>query len=194
MGKDVYEKIRWDNIQYLIAFHCAPVLAGIKISNLLVTDNEGAMDVNKLLDGTKIEVYELSRLRGKVVLLLFNRCKLAEYLGDKTNAHFLRSLGHNKLDVTSVLKELACRYSDYERGVASFPHELGIVLGYPVGDVYGFMANDGQNYILSGYWKVYSRADKARDTFRAYDDCTENIMRALISGNNLTDIVGVCAV
>ena len=191
MGIDVYEKIHWDNIQHLIAFHCAPVLAGIKISNLVVTCEKSSGEVSKLLDGTEFEVFELSRLRGKVALLIFNREKLLRYLSEATCAEFLMNMGHSSTDVDCVLKELALRYSEYEKENASFPHELGIVLGYPVEDVKGFMTNDGQNYIFSGYWKVYCRAERARAIFRAYDDCVEGMMRALLSGKPFCEVVGL---
>ncbi len=32
-----------------------------------------------------------------------------------------------------------------------FPHEMGLLLGYPVEDVVGFMENNGKNYLYSGY-------------------------------------------
>ncbi len=195
MSTDVYESIRWDNIQHLIAFHCAPVLSGIKISNLVVTCESGYKDACRILGETKIEMYVLSRLKGKMVLLLFDREKLSEYLAEPKCREFLSKMGQYEqiTDVDMCLKRLALKYSEYARGKAPFPHELGIVLGYPVEDVIGFMANEGQNYILSGYWKVYHKADKAKAIFRAYDDCTEAMMRALISGESLCDAVKNCS-
>ena len=36
-----------------------------------------------------------------------------------------------------------------------FPHEIGLLLGYPPEDVSGFIENGGKNFLCSGYWKVY---------------------------------------
>ncbi len=189
MGIDVYEKIRWDDIQHMIVFHCAPVLTGIKISNLLVTGEQGYTDVCALLKDSGIEVYVLSRCKGHVALLLFNRVKLEKYIKEAACTSFLMQMGHISLEVDDVLSELAKRYVRYQNKDAQFPHELGIILGYPVEDVTGFMENGGQNYIISGYWKVYGKAEKAKAIFRAYDDATENMLKALISEGSISSVM-----
>lgn len=40
-----------------------------------------------------------------------------------------------------------------------FPHEIGLFLGYPLGDVIGFIENHGQNCLCSGVWKVYTNPE-----------------------------------
>ena len=82
MGIDVYERIRWDDIQHMIVFHCAPVLAGIKISNLLVTSDGGWRDVCMILKDSEIETYALSKSNGHIFLLLFNRKELQRYINE----------------------------------------------------------------------------------------------------------------
>ncbi len=193
MGIDVYEKIRWDDIQHMIVFHCAPVLAGIKISNLLVTGEQGWRDVCMLLKDSGIETYALSKCKGHVALLLFNREKLEKYINEPACTSFLMAMGHKCFEVNAVLAELARRYEEYQNKNAEFPHELGIILGYPVEDVTGFMENDGQNYIISGYWKVYGKAEKAKAIFRAYDDATENMLRELISEGSINNVMSAMA-
>ena len=49
------------------------------------------------------------------------------------------------------------RYRAYMNGSKIFPHEMGLLLGYPVEDVTGFMVHGGKNSLYSGYWKVYAR-------------------------------------
>ena len=53
--------------------------------------------------------------------------------------------------------------------------------GYPIEDVNGFMCNNGRNYILSGYWKVYNKPTVAKRIFKAYDDATERMITELVS-------------
>ena len=36
-----------------------------------------------------------------------------------------------------------------------FPHEMGLLLGYPIEDVRGFIEHNGCGCLYSGYWKVY---------------------------------------
>ena len=64
----------------------------------------------------------------------------------------------------------------------SFPHELGLLLGYPVEDVLGFIRNEGRNYLYCGYWKVYGDVDAARITFDRYNQAKEDAIRLISSG------------
>ena len=76
MCSEICEKIDIRDIQQLIVMNCAPVLAGIKISNLLVTDNDGYRQICELLRGTSIEIYVLSRKGKNVTILLYIRKKI----------------------------------------------------------------------------------------------------------------------
>ena len=57
------------------------------------------------------------------------------------------------------------------------PHEIGIFLGYPLPDVKAFILNSGKNYLLNGYWKVYSNVPNAIRTFEAFDQAKRNALR-----------------
>ncbi|MCR4903492.1 MAG: DUF3793 family protein [Butyrivibrio sp.] len=189
MCSDLCDKIDIKDIQHLIVMNCAPVLAGLKISNLLVTTIEGYRQICELLKDSNIKLYVLSGRNDKVTILLYNRDKLQEYISIDTNKAFLIQLGYNSFEIDRVFVELAERYKKYQAGKAGFPHELGIVLGYPLEDVYGFINNRGQNYICSGYWKVYSHAEKTTKLFKSYDDITENMMRQLLKSGNLREML-----
>ena len=39
-----------------------------------------------------------------------------------------------------------------------FPHEIGVILGYPVEDVIEFEKHQGKNCKYCGCWKRYSKA------------------------------------
>ena len=47
-----------------------------------------------------------------------------------------------------------------------FPHEVGLFLGYPPGDVEGFRLNHGRNFKLCGLWKVYCDMEQATARFQ----------------------------
>ena len=64
----------------------------------------------------------------------------------------------------------------------SFPHEIGVFLGYPLADVEGFIRNAGQNCLLCGCWKVYSDPESARRTFANYDRCRDILCDKLQQG------------
>jgi len=55
---------------------------------------------------------------------------------------------------------------------SDFPHEIGLFLGYPLGDVKGFIENAGKNSKCTGCWKVYCDECEALKLFRKYKKCT----------------------
>lgn len=189
MCSEVCEKLSIGDLEQLLVLNCAPVFAGIKISNLIVTNFEGYRKICNLLKGTLFELYVLSRNRGKVSILVFERSGLQAYLNKAPNAKFLKQMGYCSNNLDKVLLELAMRYKMYLSAEACFPHELGIVLGYPIEDVYGFICNKGENYICSGYWKVYSQAEQTMELFKFYDDVTENMMIRLLETRNLREML-----
>ena len=66
-----------------------------------------------------------------------------------------------------------------------FPHEIGLFLGYPLGDVIGFVENSGRNCICSGCWKVYQNAAEAIRTFQRFKKCKEVYVRLWSEGKSV---------
>ncbi len=180
MSGDVVASIRWDDPRSMVVFQCAPVLSGIKVSNLLIIDRDKMNTVYLMLRGTGLKCLTMAEVGDRVTVLIYDVLKLAELLSGKGVRRFLKKLGYERMEVETVLKRLACRYRKYTKKAGEFPHELGIVLGYPLADVYGFIINHGEHFLLNGYWKVYRDADKAKSIFRLYDECTERMMKELI--------------
>ena len=60
-----------------------------------------------------------------------------------------------------------------------FPHEIGVLLGYPAEDVKGFVVNEGKNYLYSGYWKVYGDLSEAKQLFYKFDRAKELVSQGI---------------
>jgi len=58
-----------------------------------------------LLKGTLFELYVLSRNRGKVSILVFERSGLQAYLNKAPNAKFLKQMGYCSNELDKVLLE-----------------------------------------------------------------------------------------
>lgn len=58
--------------------------------------------------------------------------------------------------LTQLSRRLCCS--------ADFPHEIGVFLGYPLGDVVGFIENRGKNFTCCGCWKSYGDRMQHRST------------------------------
>ena len=102
---------------------------------------------------------------------------------------FLKTLFYKNFDPEDALNVFAKRYTNYRKGEAEFPHELGVFLGYPLEDVLGFIENQGRNFVYSGYWKVYSKKDRAIQTFQRYDNARHQLLKQLCEGKKIKEII-----
>jgi len=71
--------------------------------------------------------------------------------------------------LTQLSRKLCCS--------AEFPHEIGVFLGYPLGDVVGFIENRGKNFTCCGCWKSYGDPDAAQKHFDQLSKCTAVYLR-----------------
>ena len=70
-----------------------------------------------------------------------------------------------------------------------FPHEIGIFLGYPLMDIYGFINNYGKNSLYTGYWKVYHNKKEAIKTFESYNRCRDFYTSTFLNGKGILEIM-----
>ena len=165
------------------AQQCAPVIFGIKPSNLLTVDRQHARVLKSLIDATGLKARCLDHTTDRQVWFLFREEDLLPLLQDPANRDFICSYGYSKdMDMDHMLALLASHFRAYRTQAAVFPHEMGIFLGYPRGDVRGFIENNGRNYLCSGYWKVYENEKEARLTFRRYANVRKYAMDLIRSG------------
>ena len=70
---------------------------------------------------------------------------------------------------------------------------MGVFLGYPLGDVEGFIKNGGDKFLLSGYWKVYSDVAEAQGLFEKFDVVKDDMVRMVSKGYSIKSIVSYYA-
>ena len=151
------------NFEKSMAYHLAPAMLGIKPACLM------SMEKNK--DGLEENVE-----------LFYNEKLLSDRLADNRVRKLLESFGYDsRMTLEQQLERLSGRISASE----DFPHEIGLFLGYPVDDVTGFIQNKGRNYLLCGYWKVYSDENRARRIFSNYDKCRNYLCNKLAQGESI---------
>lgn len=177
-----------EKLGFQVVTQCAPVLKGVKISNLISAKAGTWRQVRQYLKGCRVICVLLYADAGKEVLYLYRYELLERHLKQKQVREFLIQYGYEKLDVTNVLARLRRRYQRYAGMGMEFPHELGILLEYPVEDVEGFIVNRGQNSLLAKYWKVYHNREHAEKIFRRYDEAKERAMEEIIKGYPLVKV------
>ena len=172
---------------FRVVTQCAPVLKGVKISNLITMKPGGWRKIRAYLKKSRIICIPLYVDAEKEVLFLY-RYEQERHLKNREVREFLRSCGYESFEVASVLVRLRRRYQLYAGISKEFPHELGVLLGYPVGDVQGFIANRGENSLTSRYWKVYQNPKEAEKIFDLYDRVKEQALKEIMCGRTLSHV------
>ena len=173
---------------FRVVTQCAPVLKGVKISNLITMKPGGWRKIRTYLKKSRIICIPLYADAEKEVLLLYRYEQLERHLKNREVREFLRSCGYESFEVASVLVRLRRRYRLYAGISKEFPHELGVLLGYPVGDVQGFIDNRGENSLTSRYWKVYQNPKEAERIFDLYDRVKEQALKEIMCGRTLSHV------
>ena len=173
---------------FRVVTQCAPVLKGVKISNLITMKPGGWRKIRAYLKKSRIICIPLYADAEKEVLFLYRYEQLERHLKNREVREFLRSCGYESFEVASVLVRLRRRYQLYAGISKEFPHELGVLLGYPVGDVQGFIDNRGENSLTSRYWKVYQNPKEAERIFDLYDRVKEQALKEIMCGQSLSHV------
>ena len=158
----------------LIVQQCSPTLAGLKTGSLFTcpfrTEEELRADIaalNRRLAPKGVNV-RILRVRKRALLYLYRPSKLRRDFATAEVAMLLRQYGYTVDDAEECVAQLCTRLE----GSASFPHEIGLFLGYPAEDVRGFIENRTDGCKCVGTWKVYGDETAARKRFAQYEKCT----------------------
>lgn len=196
MSQEIYEIVKGmdlENIETQLALQCAPLITGLKVSNLLIISKGNEEVVKRILNRTGISYYRLIQTRTKTTFLLFRRNELEEFLSDENVRNVLMKAGYKSLQIDKILRTFSLRYEAYMQGDKSFPHEMGLLLGYPVEDVVGFVENNGKNFLYSGYWKVYENQKAKVKLFDKFKVAEETLIHLLSNGLSMSDIIDIYA-
>ncbi|MBQ5999561.1 MAG: DUF3793 family protein [Treponema sp.] len=154
----------------LMIHYTAPSFCGIKPANLFsiscaqfckknYREWENAFE----LQGLNCAFQKL--LNGRVVVLVYNKSWVTNIISNQFVRDYLKLKGYFLQETDSFISQLM------ERLYCSqcFPHEIGVVLGYPLKDVISFERFSGKQCKYCGIWKCYSNVENAR--------CYENKLR-----------------
>ena len=172
-------------IENLLVRHCAQTIGGVKVSNLFNCSFENHEDLEKdieiwnlILNPNDIYISEINTKNNSSLVFVYKKSLMNQLLKNKNTLSFLKDYGYKKFSLDLILKNIKIKLNEK----SDFPHEIGIILGYPIDDVRGFIKNNGKNYKLSGFWKVYSNTNHAINTFNTYKKCSEYILSLFESG------------
>lgn len=174
---------------YLIHY-CAPALAGLKPANLFAcahqtekNPKEAMKKANKTLNGKGVFLEVLRQGQNSTLILLYRKTQLEALLQNEKAAEILIQKGYPVGSAADCIELLKSRISG-----GSFPHEIGVLLGYPAEDVAGFITNGGANSRYDGCWKVYTDVTAAKSLFAQYKKTTESYINRHLNGASVSQL------
>lgn len=178
-----------EKLNYSFINTCAPVIKGLTIANT-ITGKKGTCNyLLNVLDNSPLSIHLLHKNDKNEIILIYREANLKEYLFQDEVKTYLKELGYKRCDLNYVLNKLTKRFSSFYLKKTAFPHELGIILNYPIEDIKGFIENQGQNYLACKYWKVYSNLNETLKVFKEFDKALETSLKQLLSGYRLNEII-----
>lgn len=186
---EIVQKMNPKALETQFILQCAPLIAGLKPSNLLIVSRGNEKNVRRILKGTFLSFVILARMEEKTTMLIYDPLLLEQYFARDNVRLFLEELGHQGKDLSELIREVQSRYEAYANKKGKFPHELGLLLGYPVEDVRGYMIHKGKNALCTGYWQVYENPAEKKTIFRRYEEAKEKFIRLFSDGTGLKELL-----
>lgn len=172
--------------KYLVDY-CSPTLASVKTANLFAWMYASKAELleqlsywNLLMNPKGVFLYAFRTCDTKALIYVCRKKLLTESLNRPGVPSFLSQYGYQNMEADDAILRLRARFASKD----DFPHEIGLFLDYPLDDVIGFIENGGQNYIYSGYWKVYVNENETRALFAKYQKCRDLYARLWQEGRS----------
>ncbi|SNB45811.1 DUF3793 family protein [Geobacter sp. DSM 9736] len=175
-----------DCLASFLAMNCAEVVAGVKPANLLnIVGRTRRCGTNLLLlwelhgadlmAETELNVVELCKEDNRLLLLVFNSKQMQNILDAIPVQRVLTECGYdNPGSIPHVLDILKRRVNK-----TCFPHEIGVLLGYPLKDVLAFMGRINLPFTCQGPWRIYGDPMRSLLLADCYRDCRKNMAKRL---------------
>lgn len=172
---------------------CAPTLSAQKVGSLFNISKKDIRNYqqclqyfNQIMRPYDLHITVMRNTPQVLLVYVYHVSQLEKLLKQPAAQKFLAEQGYHLGCLPSVLGQLRRRMMDH-----SFPHEIGIFLGYPLYDVVHFLHHDEEKYI--GYWKVYGNVHRAKKKFYRYD-CLKKAMQQRVcrSEDDLIDYIARC--
>lgn len=176
----------------LIIDQCSPTMAGLKTGSMFncpVGDMKEftytLRNFNKTCSGKGVRILPLKISGGNALVYMYRPSKLRNDLSDKRAASLLKSRNYPTEKCEGCLLELIKRL----RSGGDFPHEVGLFLGYPPEDVYGFIKSRAKHAKAVGTWKVYGDCSTAAKRFKQYEKCTKVYRECFKNGSPFEKLI-----
>ncbi|MFZ2949795.1 MAG: DUF3793 family protein [Desulfuromonadaceae bacterium] len=176
-----------------LMLECSEVLAGVKPANLISLVNRTRPCGRNLYGLWQRHHEELAarlddlgfivlQTRERALLLLcYNRDHLDQHLSHGGIRTLLHKAGYAAdASCVSLLEELCRRIGAND----SFPHEIGLFIGYPAKDVAAFMGLVNLPFACQGPWKIYGNPEQSLGLAEQFRCCRQRMSTVLAAGTH----------
>lgn len=174
-----------------LMLECSEVLAGVKPANLISLVNRNQLCGRNLYQLWQSHHEELAarlpdltirvlQIRERAMLLLcYNNDHLKRHLAHAGIRTLLHKAGYEAgSSIEAQLGELSRRIENN----GSFPHEIGLFIGYPAKDVAAFMGLIKLPFTCQCLWKIYGNPDQSLGLAEQFRCCRQRMGAILATG------------
>lgn len=179
----------------LVVNHCSPTMAGLKTGSLFSCPaKDGGIlagdirDLNRRLVPRGIRMIPLKVTEQRALIYMYRPAKLKEDLNHEAAGEILAEKKYPVGQMEHCIVELIRRLKEQE----TFPHEIGLFLGYPPEDVDAFMKNGAAGAKCTGMWKVYGDVETAQSRFAQYKKCTRVYCEVFRNNHSFEKLIVSC--
>jgi len=172
---------------------CSQVLAGVKPANLISLVNRTrpcGRNLHQLWQQHNAELvkrradltfFVLKNGAQSVLLLCYSHDQLERHLAHAGIRALLCKAGYEAgASCTALVDELRTRITSN----GSFPHEIGLFIGYPAKDVAAFMGLVKLPFACQGPWKIYGNPARSLALAEQYRCCRQRMAAILATGTS----------
>ena len=173
--------------------YAAPTLCGIKAGNLFSVRQSDFRERDFYKSAASLKAFGIESAfvqgrRGKIIALFYDALWVQKILSTPCATQYLSGKGYSRGGAILVQDFVKNVCSKIKSG-ADFPHEIGILLGYPLLDVIEFDKRKGRGCAHCGYWKAYCDVEGAKKLSLLYKECSDRCERLYEQGRTLQEII-----
>lgn len=122
---EIMQNADLDEIELQLAFQCAPLITGLKVSNLFQIDSRHYKRLCEILDKSNFSFCGLGGRNGSVSLLIYQKEWLEQFLQQEEVRILMHRLGYRDLHLERVLTRFRSRYIRYMQKKTAVPARDG---------------------------------------------------------------------
>jgi len=117
---EIMKGMELGDVELQMALQCAPVITGVKVSNLLNIELSGYRQMVEILKDSDICMYTLGATCGRVNVFIYNAAKLRAFVQRDDVQRLMSELGYADMELSDILAEFREKYQKYLKSRGRF--------------------------------------------------------------------------